>query len=245
MFPLFTPCSLSLHYVPSLYTMFPLFTPCSLSLHHVPSLYTMFPLFTPCSLSYTMFPLFTPCSLSLHHVPSGLLPFYDALKARLLKVRAAMKPTSRLLLYDLHWIFHRRCLAKGGPHKMCFKCNNPQRVRAYRAALRLAAACTGTEFFSTAEVYKQMPAHTNDGIHYDRSLWTMESNVLLNGLCMRDGAPPMRFNNPVTCVGEAKGGEEAAQLQRWQAELSPDVLGCDCLLANQMQNSTVKSSKVR
>eukprot|EP01061_Rhynchopus_euleeides_P026958 TRINITY_DN43889_c0_g1_i1.p1 TRINITY_DN43889_c0_g1~~TRINITY_DN43889_c0_g1_i1.p1 ORF type:complete len:442 (+),score=119.20 TRINITY_DN43889_c0_g1_i1:65-1327(+) len=151
----------------------------------------------------------------------GLFQFYSALTTRLQRMREVMKPGARLVLYDLHWIWNRRCLAENGPNAKCFKCNKPARARGYRAALHLAAACAGAEMFSTAELYKHMPAHTNDGIHYESSLWSMESDVLLNGLCHRGDTAPMTFNTG-TC-------NQRAAMREWRK--NTEAVDCTCLIS--------------
>ena len=150
----------------------------------------------------------------------GVFTFYQSLVKRVEEMRAVMKTTARLVIFDLHWIHNSRCLAVHGPHSKCFRCNPPPKVHGYRQALNLVAACTNSELLSNKGIYKTMPAHTLDGIHYNETLSPMEADVFLNGLCTRGDKPPMQLDVPLKC-------DERTIFTQWVA--NTDAGFCKCM----------------
>ena len=150
----------------------------------------------------------------------GLHAFYHALKARITKMQALVKPGAVLILYDLHWLWPKQCLLHKGMNSKCYRWNPIGRVKNYRRAIRLAAACTGVRLFSDAGMTQNTPTHTTDGIHYNTHyVMFLKADLFLNGVCERDGAPPMQFNTlpPESC-------DELAALKDWE----DDKLARDC-----------------
>ena len=122
----------------------------------------------------------------------GIQAYYHAMKARIEKVQHAVKPGALLVLYDLHWIWTKKiCNAEG---KNCFVYNPIERVKHYRTALRLAAACTGVRVLTDTEMTKLIPQQTSDGVHFQPyEAKFMKADVFLNGICTRGGETPMEF----------------------------------------------------
>ena len=123
----------------------------------------------------------------------GVHAYYHALKARIEKVQSVVKPGALLVLYDLHWIWTKKICSpkKGGG---CFVYNPIARVKHYRTALRLAAACSGVRLMSDTEMTKLIPLQTPDGVHFKTyEAKFMKADVFLNGICARGGQDPMEF----------------------------------------------------
>eukprot|EP01061_Rhynchopus_euleeides_P015615 TRINITY_DN2659_c1_g1_i3.p2 TRINITY_DN2659_c1_g1~~TRINITY_DN2659_c1_g1_i3.p2 ORF type:complete len:378 (+),score=81.47 TRINITY_DN2659_c1_g1_i3:69-1202(+) len=125
----------------------------------------------------------------------NIFAFYHALKARIQRVQAAVKPGARVILHDLHWLWPNQCLIHKGQHSKCFIFNPVARVKHYRKAIRLAAACTGVHLFSDTEMTKHLPMRTDDGVHYDKFVNLMKADIFLNSICSRNRDPP--FTLPV------------------------------------------------
>ena len=126
----------------------------------------------------------------------GVQAYYHAMKGRIEKVQHAVKPGALLVLYDLHWIWTKKiCTPKpNGQGSNCFVYNPIERVKHYRNALRLAAACTGVRVLTDTEMTKLIPQQTSDGVHFQPyEAKFMKADVFLNGICTRGGVAPMEF----------------------------------------------------
>ena len=124
----------------------------------------------------------------------GVHAYYHALKTRVEKVQSVVKPGALLVLYDLHWIWPNQCAAHKGQDSKCFVYNPVARVKHYRTALRLVAACTGVRLMSDTDMTKFVPQHTTDGVHYDTDMVKfMKADLFLNGICTRGESAPMEF----------------------------------------------------
>ena len=133
----------------------------------------------------------------------GVVPFYRALKTRILKMKRAMRKGARLVVFDLHWLALGKCVEVFGSRGKCIVNNSGPRLAAFREAIRMAASCTGTEVFSDTELTRSFPSHTYDGIHYESPRdYHMQADLLLNAVCHRDGGstPPLGFTPPAQCT---------------------------------------------
>ncbi|KAJ9443825.1 hypothetical protein DIPPA_01729 [Diplonema papillatum] len=142
------------------------------------------------------------------HVPPET--YFDLMTARVERIRKAMKPGARLVLFPVHWLH----LDKGTPNGPFRRCNDPAKASVFRDALRTVAACQGLPVVETAEITKPASAYTQDGIHYDRDLPWIEADVIVNHFCTTFAlSTPQRACD----VDAAK--------QRWR-KVRPAYVGC-------------------
>ena len=153
----------------------------------------------------------------------GVLPYYHALKARILQLKRGVKEGTPVAFFDMHYLYQGKCVEKYGVTGKCFAYNTDEKVKVYREATHLAAACTGTRVYSNLDIYKAMPHYTKDGVHYAKGpVFELEMDVFLNAMCPRDGSPPMSFIK-YDCINEEARLTEMALIPT--AVYCPHTLG--------------------
>jgi hypothetical protein len=134
----------------------------------------------------------------------GARVFLRAINSTLAGTRAALPVAARVLAFQLHAL--HQSSAKCQANAECRRCNTPDRVAAFRAAVAYAAACQRTDVVDTVAVTTgaYARARSPDGVHYDTEVTNMELQVLLNSLCKLDdatGAARWRGNRVVDDAG--------------------------------------------
>ena len=165
----------------------------------------------------------------------GVHRFLQSLTRRLLALRALMRPAARLVLLELRWVHHTRRVYEYLPRRawslrdpafslLLFQPGNARRrLAAYREAQRAAAACVGgVELLRSAEMFRAVPRHTEDGVHHSHpAVLHMVKDHLLNAVCARrrQGRPALALGAPVCEAAQVR-----AAWERWASD--PLVCGC-------------------
>eukprot|EP00754_Rhynchopus_humris_P019196 Rhum_TRINITY_DN14636_c0_g1::Rhum_TRINITY_DN14636_c0_g1_i1::g.104632::m.104632 len=140
---------------------------------------------------------------------AGVADFYAALSARVAEVQAEVAAGTRVFLVDPRHVWPARCKSRYGARARCHACLAPATTAAYREAVHLAAACAGVPVVSTHDLFRSLPQHTEDGVHYAPSALALEGQLLLNVLCTREHHRPMQ-------AALYEGCREKEALRRWE-----------------------------
>ena len=152
-------------------------------------------------------------------VGAGVAEFYAALSARVAEVRAEAAAGTRVFLVDPRHVWPARCKSRYGARARCHACLAPAAAAAYREAVHLAAACAGVPVVSTHDLFRSLPQHTEDGVHYAPSALALEGQLLLNVLCTREHHRPMQ-------AVRYEGCREQEALRKWEkVEAQPPECG--------------------
>ena len=110
----------------------------------------------------------------------GAERFYEAVKRYLSLIVAHKKASAEVVVFGLRYIHRKRCPKVT---EQCYTCNHPDKVRAFREALLLAASCMGVTAIDTHMFSELLPNNTRDGVHYGGEVHNMELDLIGNVVC--------------------------------------------------------------
>eukprot|EP01061_Rhynchopus_euleeides_P036778 TRINITY_DN6209_c0_g2_i1.p1 TRINITY_DN6209_c0_g2~~TRINITY_DN6209_c0_g2_i1.p1 ORF type:complete len:398 (+),score=89.44 TRINITY_DN6209_c0_g2_i1:469-1662(+) len=117
----------------------------------------------------------------------GPVRYYKALKAHILDLQQRKRKSAKIFMFGLRWIHRHRCPRTVD---MCYTCNHPDKVKAFREAIQLAASCMGVHVIDTHHMSRLLPDNTGDGVHYRGKVHNLELDLLGNAVCRSPALNP-------------------------------------------------------